>query len=234
MASTPNSIKPLAQEHCALHVPEILGEILKTLPGLKTYTSTGLLASDLRIVGENATIENPVPQLTEVAKECLRLFCKKAASIIKGHPYWTVKETLSRRRLKRLEKSYRKFTRGLGGIELFKPPPVGRRADFCVFTPQYPCPSHKDVKQKKHIGRFSPNFWRRATGGGLWGEFLLALYATTICDNLMDVFVGLSVNVEFSYSISTRVGGSAGYRSGYIRCDGAVPAGHAFRQNGFR
>ncbi|KAF3170758.1 hypothetical protein TWF225_009747 [Orbilia oligospora] len=79
--------------------------------------STGLLASDLRIVGENATIENPVPQLTEVAKECLGLFCKKVASIIKDHPYWTVKGTLSRRRLKSLEKLYRQFTRGLGGIE---------------------------------------------------------------------------------------------------------------------
>ncbi|KAF3083167.1 hypothetical protein TWF569_006841 [Orbilia oligospora] len=156
MASTPNSIKPLAQENCALHVPEILGGILsylpfkklktdcravcgtwkktvETLPGLKTYTSTGLLASDLRIVGENSTIENPVPQLTEVAKECLGLFCKKATSIIKGHQYWTVKETLSRRRLKSLEKLYRQFTRGFRGYRTIQTPTRGPQSRYLRF-----------------------------------------------------------------------------------------------------
>ncbi|KAF3173536.1 hypothetical protein TWF788_008909 [Orbilia oligospora] len=134
MVSTPTHLHQTLSS-VALRISEILGEILsylpfkklktdcravyriwkktvETLPGLKIYTGTGLLASDITLVGENATIEDPVPQLTEVAKECLELFRRKAASIIKGHPYWTVKETLSRRCLKSLEKSHRQFKKG--------------------------------------------------------------------------------------------------------------------------
>ncbi|KAK6498367.1 hypothetical protein TWF481_010959 [Arthrobotrys musiformis] len=162
-------------EHRALHIPEILGEVLshlpfkdlkttcravcrtwkqtvETLPGLKTYTKTGLRLDDFRsAAGENVENRDPVPELTEVAKECLDLFCEKAAPIFEGHPYWRVKETLSRGRVRKLEQLYNVFSRGVGGIKLFKPPPRGYEATICIFTPEYPSQSHKNLKQKRHM-----------------------------------------------------------------------------------